>query len=206
MDWQQLAAVVAVLTGIAVGVRFLMRACRWLSKRISGMFGIGDIKVDLEAVHDTLEAIAMELKPNGGSSIRDSLNRIELRQVLQEQRQKAILTDMSVGVFETDTNGNYVWVNRKYLRMTGRAPSEVNGTGWVNTIADRDQARVIGEWQKAIDEEREFEAEYMIKTPDDSRCHVAVRTYKMVGSEQEALGFMGVMTPIIEGDKRHIFE
>jgi len=66
------------------------------------MFGIGDIKTDIAALTKSVNFVVTELQPNGGASIRDSLNRIELRQVLQEQRQKAILSDMSIGVFETD--------------------------------------------------------------------------------------------------------
>jgi PAS domain S-box-containing protein len=200
-DWQQLAGMAAVAGAGVVVLRWMWRAVPrcWRHLR-NNMFGIGDLKEDIGKMHETLDHIVTELRPNGGSSIRDSLNRIELRQVLQEQRQKAILTDMSVGVFETDTEGSFIWVNRKYLRMTGRAPSEVNGSGWVNTIAERDRERVISEWQTAIAEEREFEAEYMIITPDNDRAKVAVRTYKMVGQQSEPLGFMGVMTPIICGE------
>ena len=102
-DWQQLAAVVAVLTGIAAGLRFLFWVSDKAIQKVTGMFGIGDIKTDLAAVHETLRTVVTELQPNGGASIRDSLNRIELRQVFNEQRQRAILTDMSVGVFETCT-------------------------------------------------------------------------------------------------------
>lgn len=202
MDWQQLSGMAAVAGASAIALRWLWKTIPCVYQRLRyNMFGIGDLKTDIEKMHDTLDHIVTELRPNGGSSIRDSLNRIELRQVLQEQRQKAILTDMSVGVFETDTGGNVIWVNRKYLRMTGRAPSEVNGTGWVNTIAERDRERVMAEWQTAIAEEREFESEYLIITPDNDRAKVAVRTYKMVGQHSEALGFMGVMTPILPGQE-----
>lgn len=196
-DWQQLAAVVAVLTGIAAGLRFLFWVSGKFTSWMTHMFGIGDIKTDLAAVHETLQTVVTELQPNGGASIRDSLNRIELRQVFNEQRQRAILTDMSVGVFETDVTGNYIWVNRKYLRMTGRAPNEVNGSGWVNTVAERDRPKVMEEWQKAIDEEREYEGEHCIVTPDGMCIKVSVRTYKMVDSTGSTLGFMGVMNPAL---------
>jgi hypothetical protein len=59
----------------------------------------------------------------------------------------------------------------------------------------------MAEWQTAIAEEREFESEYLIITPDNDRAKVAVRTYKMVGQHSEALGFMGVMTPILPGEE-----
>lgn len=165
------------------------------------MFGIGDIKTDIAALSTQVGLVVQELQPNGGASVRDSLNRIELRQVLQEQRQKAILSDMSVGVFETDTQGEFVWVNRKYLRMTGRAPDEVKGSGWINTIAHRDRERVVLAWNTAIREEREFEEEFTMITPDDDRCEVSARTYKMSGQDDQPIGFLGMLTPLCEKGK-----
>lgn len=198
-DWQQLAAVVSVLGGVALGLKLLVRVSKALYfKMRHNMFGIGDIKKDIAALSTQVAFIVTELRPNGGASTRDCLNRIELRQVLQEQRQKAILSDMSVGVFETDNEGEYIWVNRKYLRMTGRAPDEVKGSGWINTIAHRDRERVVAAWKKAIEEEREFEEEFMMITPDDERVQVSARTYKMTAQDNSPLGFLGMLTPLCE--------
>jgi len=109
-DWQQIAAVMGVLTGAVVSLRYLWKLIpRLLTKITTNMFGIGDLRTDIEALSEQVRFIVCELKPNGGASVRDSLNRIELRQVLQEQRQWAILSDMSVGVFETDAEGEFIY-------------------------------------------------------------------------------------------------
>jgi len=108
-----------------------------------------------------------------------------------------------VGVFEPDTKGHFVWVNRKYLRMTGRAPDEVKGSGWINTIAHRDRERVVNAWNKAIEEEREFEEEFMLITPDDDRVQVSARTYKMSDKDNGPLGFLGMLTPLCD-EGRHL--
>jgi len=166
------------------------------------MFGIGDLRTDIEALSAQVKFVVTEMKPNGGASVRDCLNRIELRQVLQEQRQWAILSDMSVGVFEANSDGEFVRVNRKYLRMTGRSPEEVTGTGWINTIALRDRERVEAEWNSSIEEEREFESEFLMITPDDDRVQVSARTYRLVNeTDNTFLGVMGMLTPIDEHGK-----
>ena len=203
-DWQQIAGIIGVLGAALAMLRWLWgavpRLCRRIGKKLSKMFGIGDIKTDIGALSEQVRFVVDELRPNGGASIRDSLNRIEIRQVLQEQRQKAILSDMSVGVFETDMDGEFVWVNRKYLRMTGRTPSEVKGSGWINTVAERDRERVKTEWDDAMEENREFESRFLLITPDDDRIEVQVRTYKYEesGNKNEPLGFMGIVTPCCE--------
>lgn len=200
MDWQEIAGIFAVLGSAAAILGWLWRNVPKAYQRLRyNMFGIGDIKKDICSLTQQMEYLVSELKPNGGGSIRDSLNRIELRQVLQEQRQKAILSDMSVGVFEADNEGDYVWVNRKYLRMTGRTLDEVKGTGWINTVAERHRERIYSEWQDAVHAGREFESEFLLITPENERVEVSVRTYKMSGQDDEPLGFIGVITPVLEG-------
>lgn len=202
MEWQAVAEWIGLIAGAAVGLKFLWALIKKAYAKIGdNVFGIADIKTDIGSVARQLDFIVAELHPNGGASIRDSLNRIELRQVLQEQRQKAILSDMSVGVFETNTEGEFIWVNRKYLRMTGRAPDEVKGSGWINTIAHRDRERVVLAWSKAIEEGREFEEEFMMITPDNERVQVQARTYKMSAQDDSPLGFLGMLTPLCEKGK-----
>ena len=202
LDLETLGVILGVVASVAALIRFFyFHAPKIWNKLKHNMFGIGDIKTDIAALSKQVGFVVTELQPNGGASVRDSLNRIELRQVLQEQRQKAILSDMSIGVFETNAEGDFVWVNRKYLRMTGRAPDEVKGSGWINTIAHRDRERVVDAWDKAIEEGREFEEKFLMITPDDQRCEVSVRTYKMDDKDNGHLGFLGMLTPLCDTGK-----
>ena len=131
------------------------------------MFGVGDMQHDTESV------------PHW-----DSLNRIEL-----QESKRTMLAGLSVGVFETDDEGEYVWVNREYLRMTGRAPDEVKGSGWIESVAPQDLSRVVQEWNAAINEERECKFEYTLVSCDED-VQVCARTYKMDN------GFLGMLTPM----------
>ena len=45
-------------------------------------------KIDLESLNEILEKINLELHPNGGSSLRDAVNRIEKVQVEIKQDTK----------------------------------------------------------------------------------------------------------------------
>lgn len=201
VDWHVWAEISAVVGAGIVALKWLWKYIPRLYHKVRyNMFGIGEIKADIGELREVVKFVANELRPNGGASVRDSLNRIELRQVLQEQRQKAILSDMSVGVFETDNEGLFIWVNRKYLRMTGRAPSEVSGTGWINTVAERDRERVWEEWTHAVQEAREFESRFLLITPEGGRKEVCVRTYKMSNDLNEPLGFIGMVTPGEDAD------
>ena len=196
-DWEVIAATVAGIGSVVVGLPRLVRGLKAAYKKLRyNMFGINDLRTDVAALTEQVAFIVSELKPNGGQSQRDCLDRIEERQVLYDQRQWAILSDMSVGVFETNKDGEFTKVKRKFLRMTGRTPEEVKGSGWVNTVAMRDRKRVESEWLQAIAEERELETVFLMITPDDERMQVSARTYKMIGQDGRPLGFLGMLAPL----------
>jgi len=196
-DWQQLASIIAVVGAIVVTSRYLWKNIPVAYRKLrNNMFGIGELKTDIAALSVQVNFVVDEFKPNGGKGLRDCVNRIELRQLFQEQRQWAILEDMSVGVFETNAEGEYYRVNRKYLRMTGRSPNEVKGSGWINTVANRDRERVQGEWDAAISEGREFESDFLLITPEDERVQVSARTYKLSDHDKQAIGYLGMLAPL----------
>lgn len=196
-NWVDVAEVIGLVGGTAVGLRVLWKLVVLLHHKWMAAFGIEELMEDVSGLDEQLKYVVSELQPNGGASVRDSLNRIELRQVLQEQRQRAILSDMSIGVFETDPSGKVTWVNRKLLRMSGRSPAEVYGFGWLNTVALRDRERIDADWHTAVKEGREYESEFLMITPDDDRVNVSIRTYKMVDMDtKQNLGYVGMLTPI----------
>jgi PAS domain S-box-containing protein len=200
-EWQALAEWIGIAAGAIVGVKVLWTLLKKGWGKVGSMFGLGEIKTDIGCLAQKLDFIVAELHPNGGASIRDSLNRIELRQVLQEQRQRAILSDMSIGVFETNVAGHCVWANRKYLRITGRTFEEVEGTGWINILAHGDRDRIIKSWDASIKEEREFEEVCDIVSPDGGVTHCRVQSYKM-SDENDTIGYLGMLTPINKEGRR----
>lgn len=194
MDWQSLMEWVGVIGGAAVGLRVLWSLLKKLRDKTKDMIGISELKTDLNKVAERLDFIVSELLPNGGSSMKDALCRIEKSIALTNERQRARMLDSVDMVFETDPDGNCIWVNRTYARVTKRLPAEILGHGWVNAIAKADRERVQVEWYKAVEENREFDLEFDFATPDGDRIPAHVRSYKMKDDNQETVGYLGSVT------------
>ena len=71
-----------------------------------------------------LNQILAELHPNGGGSLRDSINRIERNQSLMvndiklgSRWQRLIVDEIGLATFITDSNGRCVSVSQGYLNM-----------------------------------------------------------------------------------------
>lgn len=64
--------------------------------------------------------------------------------------------------FEANGDGLLTWVNRTYLRWVNRELKEVLNHGWINCIHPDDRARVISEWEDAIEDCRTSSLQYRL--------------------------------------------
>jgi PAS domain S-box-containing protein len=132
---------------------------------------------ELRVFHESdVAEIKKELTPNGGTSIKDtvnklatsvenisnSLNALSTQGSRMEIRQQSILHSVSIPTFETDREGHCTFANKAYLDLAGRSMEDVKGPGWINIIHPEDRKRVRDEWNLAVHEKRNFELTYKI--------------------------------------------
>lgn len=132
--------------------------------------GLLKITKTMDQVLTNSEYIHRELKPNGGGSLRDAVNRIDQRvDKIDERQQRAELRlaalNMSAphAIFETNLEGKCVWVNRTFCRWSGRTVAEFMGSGWLNTVHPRHRARVEQAWDSAVEDGNELEMFFCIQ-------------------------------------------
>jgi len=122
-----------------------------------------------------LDVIHKEFSPNGGSSMKDSINRIEhsigvLRKDVAEEvfktgsRQWALVATQKDPVWESDANGLAIRVNSQLSNLVQRGFEDFKGAGWENVIHILDRERVSAEWEEAVSKARAFESEYRVVT------------------------------------------
>lgn len=94
-------------------------------------------------IKDHLKIIKQEVTPNGGGSMKDTINnlkyvvdRIEVRQKILDQRSKATLHHTSHPLFETDKDGRLTWYNEA-LREQTLENGSLEGHDWFS-IVDED--------------------------------------------------------------------
>lgn len=140
---------------------------------------------------DSIESIMCELRPNGGASLRDAVNRIEAGLIFEQNARRAAAMVMDVGLWETDAQGNHLWANKKWLEMTSLLPEQARGFGWVNGVHIDDRERVLTEWDKAFSQKRIFNMR--MRYINQQVIVYAVPALKSTG---ELLGYVGVSTPV----------
>lgn len=148
-------------------------------------------------VHGTMkkvDTIYTELKPNGGTSLRDSIDRQEaaLHAVadgldMADARQWAILSSTNHPTWESGPDGGCLRANAALLDLVGRSADQIAGNGWENIVAKDDARRVWREWSEAVNQRRAFESTYRVVN------HMTGRVFLIDGRATPILGRNGAL-------------
>lgn len=89
-----------------------------------------------------IKAIKEQLYPNGGSSLRDAVNRIEEQQHVDGELRRAYQHHITVPLWEADAEGHILWSNQAFARLLGVTTEELKGHGWLSMVNREDLANV----------------------------------------------------------------
>jgi hypothetical protein len=136
--------------------------------------------------------ISNELDPNGGNSIKDILTRIDKNTQGSISRIWTLLESTEFGYFETNRHGEYIRVNKAWLRLAKMDSEESKGNGWINGIAPEDRDRVFYEWELAVKQERAFSSIYTMS----SNIQVKADAHPIKTDSGEVLGWLGYLEEV----------
>lgn len=198
IEWVILAQKAGIVAGAVMSVmaasKYILQPLKKKYKSVTGFY-------------DTCSFISKELKPNGGGSMRDSVEALKLSidavlatVIRLDQRQKSFAHQSEKGIFESDLNGDFIFVNRMYCRMTGRSPEEAYGKGWKAFIAPEDREHVVAEWYECVKERRDFIMTYHYIKPDLTKVKVNCHGYLLKDVAGQTIGYMAFILPIDQQD------
>lgn len=170
-------AIVAFIAGCATLYKVVLKPGYHMFKKMQKLF-------------ETVERIDKEFLPNGGGSMKDTLNRIEARQMKSEQRQKVLLLDSDDLIYETDANGDTTWVNRTYTRVVNKGLDELKGNGWISCIYSEDQDKVMEEWITCFKQSRDFDMDFRMWA-QDKVINVNSKAHPLVDDKGKVIGYLG---------------
>jgi two-component system sensor histidine kinase/response regulator len=160
----------------------------WLKKRLT----------EMKDLFKTIKIISEEFRPNGGSTLRDAINRIEYRLSVEQQKTMAIIKSMPLGTWLSDRDGKYVDVNRSMCRIMGRTESEILGDNWSNWLHIDDKERVWEEWERSVASKLSFEMTYRFIRPDGKVQRVHAVAYQLRDDRGDLVGFLGTLYAVGE--------
>lgn len=183
-----LESVVTILLTTASIIGAISVIWKGIIKPIKTSFSnLSNIYETLEKYLPTIVEISTEFKPNGGSSIKDVLNRIDKNTQGHVSRLWTLLETSPLGYFEADVDGECVKVNKRWLELANISADSYKGYGWINGIDPKDRARVVEEWKECLAQNREFHSIYSM----NSGVTVKGSAIPIKTNAGETLGWLG---------------
>ncbi|MDV3353768.1 PAS domain S-box protein [Leptothoe sp. ISB3NOV94-8A] len=116
----------------------------------------------------------------------------------QSQHQYQSLAETSpVGIFRTDAQGNYVYVNRQWCDMTGMTLEQSRQMeNHVNALHPDDRDHVLATWQAALKDGIPFRLEFRFQHPDGTSIWVFGQALPERKQGEGIRGYVGTITDI----------
>ncbi|MCX7171676.1 MAG: PAS domain S-box protein, partial [Proteobacteria bacterium] len=108
-----------------------------------------------------------------------------------EERFRMLAMHAPTGIYQIDSEGNSVFVNRRWSEMSGLSSEQAGGQGWLRTIhpADRDAIRAI--WNGASNCDSEWTLDYRLLRPDGGLVWVHGTAVALHGEHGMVTGYLG---------------
>jgi PAS domain S-box-containing protein len=113
-----------------------------------------------------------------------------------EEKFRILVTHAPVGIFQTDPQGDCLFVNHKWSELTGLSLDRAMGKGWLDAIHSEDRERVFQEWYDAAQAKREFFLEYRFQTPQGKVNWVVGSAVAIRNRDGVVTGYFGTVTDI----------
>ena len=91
---------------------------------------------------------------------------IQPQSSLGNEQFRALAESAPVGLFQTDAEGNCLFVNARWRQWAGMSLESALGQGWLAALHPEDNDRVVAEWYQAAQEGREFKSDYRFRSFD----------------------------------------
>jgi PAS domain S-box-containing protein len=137
----------------------------------------------------------------GASKVaRDVTARKQAEEALRasELRFRTLTAHAPVGIFTTDPEGNYVFVNECWCEMAGLSSGQARGRDWACALHPEDRERVVHEWRAAAEAGRQFADEYRFLTPDGKVTWLQGRAVGLCDETGQVSGYIGTLTDVTE--------
>ena len=166
---------IAALTGIVSSVVIFL----WRVFKTSRIF-----LRDHDEVKKSIETIKSEVMPNGGDSMKDTINclkdtcqRIEITQKVLDQRSKAALHYSERPLFEIDNMGRVTWSNESFQEFTKENGDFSEGLDWISMINEEEREEFLKEFSSCLEMCRRVDIE--TESVDGQKIHFLGYPYRI---------------------------
>ncbi len=125
---------------------------------------------------------------------------LHLTQELRESEQKfrTLVENSSVGIYMMDAHENCLFVNRKWLEITGLSFEEALNATWKKGLLKEDQERIARNWSKSVQSLGAWHYEYCFGNANGKVVWISGSTAAFTSETGEIQGYIGTNIDITD--------
>jgi PAS domain S-box-containing protein len=124
--------------------------------------------------------------------------RAEESLLLSRNQFQSLATLSPVGIFQTDSAGDCLYVNERWCEIAGTAAKAASSKGWISHLHPDDRERVCLEWYGAVQSGVPFRLEYRFQRADGAANWVLGQALPERDFSGQIVGYVGTITDITE--------
>lgn len=130
--------------------------------------------------------------------VRDVTQRRQAEAQLRQSEQRYITLAQAapVGIFRSDAEGHFFYVNDRWREITGLNGVDSQGLDWVNGVHPEDRASVVDTWLRTTQTHQPFRLEYRFQRPDGKVSWVFGQAVAELDATGKTIGYIGTITDI----------
>ncbi len=101
-------------------------------------------------------------------------------------------------LWQCDSHGKLTFVSQRWTEITGISFADACQQGWLGSIHQDDQKRVISEWRRVLSQANSFRSEYRIQKSDGSVVWVLCLANVVTDDQHNSTGWIGTISDITE--------
>ncbi len=177
-----------LLTGAAVHQVFEKRYARKDGSTVWALVGLSVIRN-----HDDVPSHLLAM-------VQDITERKQAEETLRrsEERYHTLAQTSPVGIFRTDREGSYLYVNTRWCEIAGLSHEKGLKHGWTDAIHPEDRQHVTDEWHRALTLQEMFSSEYRFQRVDGMTTWVLCQAVTEKNFHGTTIGYVGTITDITE--------
>jgi PAS domain S-box-containing protein len=144
--------------------------------------------------------LSAKILPDGSfmTIIRDitSISEAEVALKNSERRFRTLASNAPVGIFETNVDGDTVYVNNKMLEYTGFNFEELLAGNWLKAVHEDDIEELVSHWVKMFNLKRESNAEFRIINKNGNVRRISGKAVPLFDKGGYFRGYLGTLTEV----------
>ncbi len=118
-----------------------------------------------------------------------------------DARFKAYTEQSPIAIYTTDINGNCIYANETWLKMSGMSLKDALGKGWISALHPDDLEHVQKNWYKSVKSNGKWSYEYRFIDKKQNVTWINGTAKELFNDKNELVGYLGSNVDITERKK-----